>query len=162
MTIISTNLHTIKSALRGICETTKFHWAQMHAEVRRFFFRGSAFIRSRPRPIRSLFAMRINNRNSWGYVWIILLAINLAACASPPTPAPTAQPVSLPTIYLTDTLTPTPTDTPTPTVTPLPTNTLTPTLTPTPVPVLKNPCASYYDQSQGTLKYACLRGGRWP
>lgn len=68
---------------------------------------------------------------------------------------------------VTPTQTPIPIGTSTPTLsatrTIAPTGTDIPTLTPTDDPLLirKNPCVSYYDQTLGALKFACLRDGNW-
>ncbi|MBE0671417.1 MAG: hypothetical protein IH588_12575 [Anaerolineales bacterium] len=105
---------------------------------------------------RQLLSPAMKNRNlclaSLGFA-LLCVGVFIQSCTSQgQTPSPTAHvSLVLPTTYPTETLTPHPTLTPLPTL----------SFTPLPRPTLLEPCISFYDRTNGDLKFTCLENRKW-
>lgn len=87
------------------------------------------------------------------FVAIICASFLIQSCSThntTPTSTP-PKPLVLPTVYPTETLTPRPTRTPLPSLTP----------TSLPKPTLLEPCVSFYDRTNGDLKFTCRTNRKW-
>ncbi len=84
---------------------------------------------------------------------LLFFGVFMQSCTSQSrTPSPTSHvSLVLPTIYPTETLTPHPTLTPLPTL----------SFTPLPKLTLLEPCISFYDRTNGDLKFTCLKNRKW-